>query len=236
MGFMNVTLFVVFITSSTMGGFLSIDQALAIDDLSLPFKIDASNSDPNRPVRTFDSPYIGPLVDTHSHLVPLRGKKQVFNDDVLEAIKKANVARIILLPPPNEAVFGDSSIKKRREHLKQVSDGRVLIMCGSDYLTQWMNQAAEQGKIPDDVNTRMDELSKDLKSGMCSGVGEIGFLHFNKTGNQHVVKLPAVYPPLLAIAETASLTGAYLDMHAEPVEPSGTSHRTEVFGTISAMF
>ena len=238
MKFKNMIVATIFVASLTMGGLLSIHQALAADvnDAPLPFKIDATNSDPDRPIRPFSIPYIGPLVDTHSHLVPMRGNKHAFNDDVLEAIEKAHVARIVLLPPPNEAVFNDPTIKKRREQLRQDSHGRVLVMCGSDYLTQWMNRAASEGKIPDDVNTRMEQLSQDLKGGLCSGAGEIGFFHFNKTGHQNVVKLPALYPPLLAIAETTARAGAWLDMHAEPVEPNGTSHREEVFTTISAMF
>ncbi len=199
--------------------------------------IDLGRSDPGRPARPLGDAYQGPIVDTHSHLVAPNGKTSAYWDaDILDLIEKAGVSRIILLPPPNAAVNNDAAIRGERETLRKTSNGRVLVMCGSDYLTHWMYDAALSGKLPDDIVLRLERLAADLNSGNCAGVGEIGLFHFRKVRQQAVIKLPAAYPPLLAIGEEAARAGFPLDLHAESREPDMAPHQAEVFATIAALF
>jgi hypothetical protein len=214
--------------------------ALSADSLPVPFAIDTTRSDLDRPVRPFAQLYEGPLVDTHAHLDEPRSgfgrSAGISSDDIPAAIAAAKVDRIVVMPTPNSGRRGHHDANERTQWFGKTSAGRVLALCGSDYLTPWMNNAAGRGNIPSDVDAVMAELAQDLKSGGCAGVGEIGFKHFNKTGMQAVVQLPAGYPPLLAVAATAAQAGVVLDMHAEPVEPEGASHESEVFGTIALMY
>jgi hypothetical protein len=202
-----------------------------------PLPVDLSRSDPARQVRPWGEAYRGPIVDTHSHLVaPNKRSGAAANPDIPAIIEKAHVARIVLLPPPNAAVNGDALVKSKREALVRESGGRVLAMCGSDYLTHWMYLAALSGRLPTDVAEHQQQLAADLQRGGCAGVGEIGLFHFRKVREQAVVKLPAAYPPLVAIGETAAKFGVPLDLHAESREPDMTPHQEEVFATIAAMF
>ena len=204
---------------------------------SEPLPVDLGVSDPARATRPWDGIYSGPIVDTHSHLVaPNRRSGSYGNPDVLATMGKAGVARIILLPPPNAAVNGDAQVKGTRDALVRETGGRVLAMCGSDYLSQWMNSAALAGKLPTDVGQRQERLATDLQSGGCVGVGEIGLFHFRKLPWQPVIMLPAAYSPLLAIGEVAARLGVPLDLHAESREPDMTPHEADVFATIAAMF
>ena len=128
---------------------------------------------------------------------------------------------------------------KQMQLLREGSDGRVSVLCGSDYLTEWMNSVGRyRGRSAEEIAQQMARLAGDLKSGACTGVGEIGFRHYDKTrvGYQLLIDLPPVYEPLLAIADTAARLGVPLDLHAEPAEPNGARHEAEVFGTYARMF
>jgi len=205
-------------------------------DLTVPFAIDATRSDPARPSRPLGKTYRGPLFDTHTHLAPLGGRPTDANA-VVVAMREADVARVVLLPPPNAAkMAGIQSSLAQMQALRQSSAGAVLAMCGSDYLTDWMNAAAQRHRLPDGIDSQMGRLERDLKSGACAGVGEIGVRHYAKAAGEQVIDLPAGYPPLLTLAETVARANALLDIHAEPVEPKGTRHDAEAFGTVAAMF
>jgi len=204
-------------------------------DLTVPFAIDATRSDPGRPSRPFGKTYRGPLFDTHTHLAPLGGRPTDANA-VVVAMREADVARVVLLPPPNAAkMSGILTSLAQAQTLRRSSGGAVLVMCGSDYLTEWMNAAARRGGLPNDMPGQMSRLQRDLQSGACAGVGEIGVRHYAKAAGEQVIDLPAAYPPLLAIAENAARLGVPLEIHAEPVEPNGRRHDAEVFGTVAAM-
>ncbi len=212
-------------------------ETAAADDLPVPFAIDATQSDPGRATRPWYVTYSGPLIDTHAHLDPPHGRRPSDVGEVFVAAAKADVALIVLMPTPNEGrSVTASAAAQQRETLRQRSDGHVISLCGAEYLSQWMNFAAQYGRVPDDVDARMAQLTGDLKSGACSGVGEIALRHYDKTGRQPVINLPAAYPPLLAIAQTAARNDVWLDLHAEPVEPDGTPHQAEVFGTVARLF
>lgn len=204
----------------------------------MPFAIEAKRSDPNRPARPFAEPYRGPLFDTQAHLDPARGMPTITNPGVVAtAMAQAHVGGLILMPVPAVGrLTGADDLGRRLDSLRENSDGRISIMCGSDYLSGWMSTAASSGRIPAGIDQQMARLRGDLQSGRCIGAGEIGFRHYDKSGRAPVVDLPAGYPPLLAIADTAAAAGVWLALHAEPVAPDGSRHDAEVFGTVGLMF
>lgn len=205
-----------------------------------PFAFDTRRSDPNRPTVPWGDPYSGSLVDTHAHLNPPSARRGGTQADVLAAITAARVGRIVLLPAPNEGVFRNPKpTQDERAGLVRTSGGRVLRMCGSEYLTDWMNDSARRGaavgaKV---LESKLEQLRHDLKTGTCAGVGEIGFLHFDTAGGQPVVRLPASYPPFVAIAQVAAEGHLPMDIHAEPFEPDKTtSHHAEIYDTVAVLF
>jgi len=209
------------------------------DALPLPFPIDASPTDFGRPVRESDAVYDGPLIDTHAHLNPPVSNFPAESVDILAAIRNARVDRIVLLPAPNEGRWRlAQATQVQRMDLVKNSGGRVLRMCGSEYLTDWMEDSAVANRMPsqNDIAGRIGQLNRDLASGTSAGIGEIGFLHFDTAGGQPVVHLPPEYPPFLAIAEAAATAGVWMDIHAEPIEPDGTQHYADVYATLAFMF
>jgi Amidohydrolase len=214
----------------------SMMKVAAADEMRVPFPVDATRSDPNRPARPLGEPYQGFIFDTHGHLASLEGRPTDAGA-VTAAKGAAHVRRLNLLPPPNAArQMGVGASLAQMETLRQSSKGFISHLCGSDYLTSWMDDAAKLGRVPPDVDAQMARLETDLKSGACAGVGEIGFRHYIKAKGELEVNVPAAYGPLLAIAETAARLNMPLDLHAEPVEPDGKRHEAEVFGTIALMF
>ena len=207
--------------------------------LAPPFAFDTQRSNSNRPTVPWGDPYFGALIDTHAHLNPPSRQRGSTSADILAAITAAHVDRIVLLPAPNEGLFKRAQpTQAERLSLVQTSGGRVLRMCGSDYLTDWMSESAKLGvAIPQALAGKLAQLRSDLKSGTCAGVGEIGFFHFDTAGGQPVVRLPAAYPPFVAIAQVAAVAGVPMDIHAEPFEPDkATSHHAEIYGTIAVLF
>jgi predicted TIM-barrel fold metal-dependent hydrolase len=210
-------------------------SASGAEPLPAPFAIEAATSAPERAARSFGVAYRGPLFDTHAHLDPDGSHDVAMPSMVRDAMELAKVDRLILLPTPNAGRTRsiDTVIARMRE-LRDASHGDIALLCGGE-LTDWMNAALF---APGEAETarRMERLAAEVKAG-CAGVGEIGFRHYDKTrmGAQWVIALPAGYPPLLAIARTAALARVPLDLHAEPVEPDGKRHESEVFGTIGLM-
>jgi predicted TIM-barrel fold metal-dependent hydrolase len=219
-------------------GWATADHASAAQLLPMPFPIDSATSPSDRPARPFGKSYRGPIFDTHTHLDPDEKHDVADPSAVTAGLKMADVRRLVLLPTPNAGrTVGISLALSHMQLLRRNSNGQVTVLCGSDYLTEWMNSALF-GRSAAEIDRQMARLASDLKKGSCDGVGEIGFRHYDKSrvGAQLLINVPAGYPPLLAIADTAARTGVPLDLHAEPVEPDGTRHEAEVFGTIALMF
>jgi len=209
--------------------------AARAEDVPPPFAIQASRSDPERPVRPQGQRYRGPVFDTHTHL-PFYQGGVALPATVLAAMKTAGVARLVLMPVPNAGRVPQVGVTlKGMDAVRRQSSGTVQVLCGSDYLTAWMHDAAALRRTPGDIDRQMARLSRDLEGSACAGVGEIGFRHYIKAPGELLIDIPAGYPALLAIAETAARANRPLEIHAEPVEPDGRRHDAEVLGTLALL-
>ena len=202
----------------------------------VPFVIDHSLSDRNRAVRPWEAEqhYRGPIFDTHVHLaLPDAGVVPAF-------MEHAHVRRIIVMEAPATGFKSHAATQLYATlmDLPERSNGKIKVLCAVNDLGSWTMQAAYANRMPspDEIKSHMDHLADELKSDRCSGVGELGFRHYDHGVGDVVISLPAGYPPLLAIAETVAASGKVLDIHAEPGEPNGARHEEEVFGTVAAMF
>lgn len=203
-----------------------------------PFAIDMSRSSLDRAARPFKKLYDGPLVDAQSHVVTTNRKTGVEDaPDLVEALDSAGVARLVLLPTPNDARMNRPDVMEIwRSRARDSSGGRILTACGGPYFSVWMDDTVHSGRPPEDLPARLARLTGELSGSGCAGAGEIGYMHYNKTGKQGVIQLPMAYPPLLAAAEVAAKAGKPFYLHAESREPNGARHEEETFGTIAALF
>jgi hypothetical protein len=225
--------------------FLAVSAASALADAEPPlprpaFEISSSRSDVNRPARRYRAPYKGDVIDALAHVSPPSGggKGRVTDPNaVLAQIAEAGVALAYLMPTPNEG--GNAKREDGTENkiaLAKRGGGRIRIFCGGDYLTTWLYDAQLSGYRDGDLQSRVRRLEGELDGGVCAGIGEFGLLHFNKTGNQPEIRLRAAFPPVLEVISLAARKGAWIDVHAEPMEPNGVSHEAEAFGALALWF
>jgi len=207
-------------------------------ELALPppgFALDTTPARLDRPTRAGGEEYQGPLIDTHVHL--LRGLAKGGVARVLTQMEKAGVEGMVVLPTPNEGLFRDREANaKARRQIVAAGAGRVSRLCGSTYLTRWMAAAYVQGYSDDDLADRLGRLRRDLESGGCSGIGEIGPYHFAKKPGMAVIHFPLNFTPMLELARLAAAERVWLDLHAEPKSPTGDSYEQELFGGIELLF
>jgi len=205
------------------------------------FSIDTTRSNANRPVREYREEYLGLIIDTHVHLDP-PGSGSINDtalEEIVEAIARAGVDIVIVMPVPNEGVMPYSSIgAEHRKRLRQIGEDKVniKIFFGSEYISNWLHDAYRNGYSEDKLNDVLSRLSKDMDDPEYSGMGEIGLYHFNKTGRQNVIEYPPTFAPFLRIIGLAAKNGSWVDLHAEPVSPDGKSYEDEVFDGLKLLF
>ena len=215
----------------------------AINMPSAGFTVEQTRSDPNRPVREYREEYDGPLVDTHVHLdPPVSGNiNEVFLEEMIKSINRAGVGSIIVMPVPNEGIMimlNNTLGTKQREMLRQLAVGKieVKVFYGSEYISNWLHDVYRNGYSESELNEVLSRLSREMDDPECYGVGEIGLYHFNKTGKQNVIEYPPIFEPFLTIVGLVAERGIWIDLHAEPVDPSGTSYEDQVFGGLELLY
>lgn len=199
------------------------------------FKVHRESLDLNRPTRPRGSRYRGPIIDTHVHIFERRNRLDLA--DVAGQMESAGVRRMLLLPTPNEGRYQnrDENAAARR-HFTRQGDGRFGRLCGSTYLTTWMHDASRDGYGEAELARRLNRLERDIRTGGCLGIGEIGPYHFEKHAGQWVIRYKLNFAPLVRLAQLAARLKVRLDLHAEPVAPDGQSYEDEVFGGIALLF
>jgi len=193
-----------------------------------PFQLD-------RITRKFSSPYKGPMIDTHTHI--LQGLAHSSIDKVLGDMNEAGITNLIVLPTPNEGKMRtrDTNAKLRRQ-ITQTSNGQIARLCGSTYLTRWMNTAFRKGYTRSHLHELLNRLSDDLENADCQGIGEIGPYHFDKKPGMGIIHFPLHFEPMLKLAALAEQKNVVLDLHAEPRKPDGTSYQKEIIRDIGLIY
>jgi len=211
--------------------------------LNLPsagFKVEYHRSDLTRPVRKQLKKYEGPIIDTHIHLDPQRsGINRKYLRGIVETIENVGVVSTIVMPVPNEGHMAGkvgSNGPKQRKMLKQIGGDTIRLFCGSEYISNWLHDAYHFGYYENDMTDVLEKLSIDLGDPECSGIGEIGLYHFDKNGHQNVIEYPPTFQPFHKVVGLIAEKEAWLDLHAEPVDPLGKSYENQVFGGLELLF
>ena len=214
-------------------------QHALIPTPELPYKIDRRLLPHDRPARVYGKSYEGPMIDIHVH-IKIRGSedrslKEL--NDVIGGIREAGVELGIFMPRPNEG-RGDSQEEHswRRQWLKEHGGKTIKLMCCGNYLGQWINNAYHGTYTKEGLNTLLQWLAQDLDSGIYIGVGEFGLYHFNKSGNQWVIKYPPNFEPFVKAVDLIVKKGYWILLHAETVEPGGASYEDKFFRGIELLY
>lgn len=210
----------------------------ALIDLPKPdFVVNKNRSDPNRPARKLKKKYKGVFIDTHVHLDPPHGEiKLPFLEELVEVLSEAEVSHSVFMPVPNEGHMkkrGGRDGVAHRKALKKVGGEKIILFCGSEYMTNWLHWAYRSSYSETELNEVLAKLNRDIANPLCSGIGEFGLNHFNKTGYQNIIQYPPSFPPFLKIMNTIAANKTILDFHAEPVDPFGKSYEDQVFGGLA---
>ena len=203
------------------------------------FKVYKVRMDPGRPVRPHGDPYEGPIIDTHAHLLYHRSHSHgpAVLEEILRTAERKGVVRQIFLPTPNEGRYPNREINPNlRRQILKIGGKRAGLLCGSEYLTVWMERVFHRGYSEADLEKRLSRLERGLESGDCLGVGEIGPYHFEKKPGMAVIEFPMNFTPFLKMAGLTAEKGVWLDLHAEPVTPGGRSYEDEVFGGVALLY
>lgn len=204
------------------------------------FDVSMDHSDPGRSTRRFGGPYGGDIVDMLTHVDPGQsgGRSKGKNaDSVVDQIGDGGVKMAILMPTPNEGLSSnkeDGTDQKMR--LARQNDDLVRAFCAGDYLSNWLADAQHNGYKDEDLQSKLNRLKRDLGDKSCSGLGEFGLMHFNKSGFQNVIALRPTFAPVLAVIDVVAKQGTWIQVHAEPMEPSGTPHLAEAFGAVALWY
>jgi len=191
--------------------------------------------DPDRASRPADGSYTGKIIDSHVHF--LNGLDNGGVPDVLDKLKIAKVSRALVLPTPNEGIMktkrGNASERRRFVRLGGASAGRL---CGSTYLTNWMDDAFRGSYSETDLKDRLGRLEADLESGGCLGIGEIGPYHFEKKPGMASIHFPFNFKPLMGVVALAAKMRVPLDVHAEPMTADGVSYEKQILSGLALWF
>jgi hypothetical protein len=212
-------------------------------DLVLPepgFIVDHTRTDLNRAVRPYGDEYSGQIIDTHTHMdaVSTGSIDTALISNVITSINKYDIGFIIVMPVPNQQVLKNRTlIAEQYQKLLESGGDKVRLFLESSVISYWLNVSFENNSYDQNkLNDILDGLDNDISNPDCSGIGEIGLYHFNKTGNQPVIDYPPTFAPFLDVVSRIAEAGMWLDLHAEPVDPDGLSYEDQVFGGLALLY
>jgi hypothetical protein len=203
------------------------------------FTVDYSRTNLNRAAREVIEEYTGRLIDTHTHLDnPQDGKINMETlTGVIESINDTNVDSIIVMPAPNHGINKYSSLgAEQNKMLLKIGGDKIMLFCESGFISNRLDDAYLKGYDKNKLKEIFNSLSGDISDPDCSGIGEIGLYHFNKTGNQPIIEYPPTFAPFLNVISKIADAGVWLDLHAEPVDPYGKSYEDQVFGGLELLY
>lgn len=117
------------------------------------FEVEHTRSDPGRPVRSSGRNYTGPLIDTHAHLYPPNGRAKAAAGidkkelkEIIRLMQNLGVEHVIFMPTPNDGIRPNQELGVvKRKMIEDLDTKRVMIFCGSNYITTWLNSAYHSG-------------------------------------------------------------------------------------------
>ena len=214
-----------------------------IDTLKPDILIDKKRSDPDRDIREFKNKYDGAIIDALTHLDPPSNEiiDESKIDDIVFMYKDENVKQILVGPVPNEGhmllYLEDKDLgSKIRKKLKEKDNKNIHLYCGSDYISNWLHSAHKNGYEEKELEKVFNKLEKDLNDPDCLAMGEIGVYHFRKSGRQNVIEYAPTFEPFIKIMERISKSNKWVNLHIEPMSPSGTSYENSSFGALSILY
>ena len=193
------------------------------------FEYSEVSSNLNREVRPLQRPYEVRMIDMLAHIEPSYDVSLV-----MPIIKNNSIDYANFMPVPNEGMKnGEGKGTQVKIAFAKSNPENVRVFCGGDYLSIWLSENQQVTNSNRSLTEKINQLDSDLKNGICKGMGEFGLLHFAKFANQHVITNKANTYPVLLLTDTIARNNSWLQLHAEPMEPNGTSHHKEVFGGLS---
>jgi hypothetical protein len=191
------------------------------------YHFQATASPIDRPARAHvsGSTYKGAIADALVHIDPGYSPERM-----REALQIEDVRFAVAIPVPNEGLSkrtADGTIQKIK--MAQSFSSNLKAMCAGDYMSNWLVGADKGIALSSAIELRFQRLESDLDSGWCLGVGELGLLHFNKSGRQNIIESRFDAPLMLRLVDMVGQRNAWIQLHAEPREPNGRSHTSEVW-------
>lgn len=190
-------------------------------------------TDLERETRAPATQYAGPLIDGHAHLDP--GSSRDYREQLLSLVSKSVVDGLVLMPTPNHGRF-----RNYQESVRQMADlaarsgGAIRNFCGADEWNTWMGR---QLSVSDSsLAQRSAKLNAELNAGKCMGIGEIATRHFEKWAGQAVLTVDFRSRALHALFTIAQKHNVPIELHVEPMEPSGRSHEADAFTELDEIF
>ncbi len=214
-------------------------QHVMIPMPKLPFKIDRRLLPHDRPARKYSKPYQGPMIDVHVHLNPRRHRDTSLEElkKVVDGIREAGVELAMVMPTPNEGRRGGHENRRMyRKLLKELGGKTIKLMCCGNYVGQWIHNAYYETYSKESLDAFLKRLAMDLDSGLYTGVGEFGLYHFNKSGRQSIIRYPPNFEPFVKAVDLIAKRGYWILLHAETVDPKGTSYEDKVFAGIELLY
>jgi hypothetical protein len=179
-----------------------------------------------------------PIIDAEIHIEPPVGQSmdQSLLDDLYRKLGNERVTGAIVMPTPNGGRHPHHEAAARQDEAFVAMGGPDMRrVCGSGYITIWMQRAYEEGFLRQELDALLARASADLDSG-CIGIGELATHHFRKEDGQRIIRYPATFGPFLELVDLVASRGAWLFLHAEPLDTeTGTSYAREVFGGLEAI-
>lgn len=209
------------------------------------FQVDYKNPNLDREAREHKKRYKGKIIDTHVHLYPPKKGvdfKHEINkyklQEIIDVIENSGVETVIIMPTPNDGIRRNQEMGvTRRIVAKELAPEMFEIFYGSNYITNWLDNAYRNGYKQQELNSILKRLEKE--GSYYFGVGEIGCYHFDKgygSRAQHRIEFPLNFEPFLKVIDVIAKKGLWLDLHIEPKTKTGVSYEDATFGGLEEVY
>lgn len=151
--------------------------------------------------------YGGKIIDAHSH--PRKPNRDKLQRHFKEAAD-AGVERMIVMHTPNDYRKDKKKVKILR---RSVTFSNVTVLCTGNFVGFIYKGDLEKARRV------VEQIEADLAAGKCTGIGEVGLRHYDKSrsGKQPVVTAPLDHPLVHRVLAAANTHAAPVVLHIETV-------------------